>query len=154
MILSTVVFFLLILLFIFVLILIFKNKNKSVDNYKKFWDPKINILKEKLSMVIPNIDQLDINGSNKSFTINKKHIHLCLKNSDGDYYDDNMLIYVLLHEIAHVMCDEVGHTDKFRQIFSELLEKAAIENVYNPNIPPEDNYCEYYKNNLITTNLK
>ena len=45
---------------------------------------------------------------------------MCLKDKNGKYYDDNMLNYVALHELAHVLCDEIGHTDKFYAIFDEL----------------------------------
>ena len=29
-------------------------------------------------------------------------MHLCLKDENGNYYDDNMIIYVALHELAHI----------------------------------------------------
>ena len=76
-----------------------------------------------------------------SFTINKSRVNLCLKDKEGNYYDDNMLMYVALHELAHVMCDEIGHTDKFHEIFDKLLEKAAAYGIYDPSIPPISNYC-------------
>jgi hypothetical protein len=46
-----------------------------------------------------------------------------------------MLTYVGLHELAHVLCDEVGHTAKFYQIFDELLDKAHQMGLYDPSIP-------------------
>ena len=30
-------------------------------------------------------------------------MHLCVKDENNKYYDDNMLIYVALHELARVM---------------------------------------------------
>ena len=54
-----------------------------------------------------------------------------------------MLIYVALHEVAHVLCDEVGHTQKFHSIFEDLLKKATEMGIYNPSIPLIQNYCEY-----------
>ena len=54
-----------------------------------------------------------------------------------------MLIYVLLHELAHVKCDEIGHTEKFKTIFKSLLQKAELAGIYNPYQPPIDNYCNF-----------
>ena len=39
----------------------------------------------------------------------KQKVYLCLKDENNEYYNDNMLIYVALHELAHVLCDEIGH---------------------------------------------
>ena len=52
---------------------------------------------------------------------------MCLKDSDGNYYDDNSLMFVLLHEIAHVICKSIGHTDEFHKIFEDLLKEAEKE---------------------------
>jgi hypothetical protein len=77
----------------------------------------------------------------KSYTLNKEDIYLCLKDENNQYYNDNMLIYVLLHEISHSICDEIGHTDKFHRIFKALTAKAVELNIYNENIPLIKNYC-------------
>jgi hypothetical protein len=66
-----------------------------------------------------------------------------LKDENNKYYDTNMLVYVLLHEISHSICDEVGHTKKFHLYFHELLKKAIEMKVYNPDIPIIKNYCLY-----------
>lgn len=113
----------------------------SIDRYDKFDDPKLDELRNRISSVIPEIKNVKLFGSNKSFTINKKEIFLCLKDKNGTYYDNNMLTYVLLHELAHVLCDEIGHTDKFRQIFRNLLKRAENGGIYNSSKPPLDNYC-------------
>ena len=47
-----------------------------------------------------------------------------MQNEKGKYYTDNTLIYVILHEVAHVLCDEIGHTEKFQNIHQELIDKA------------------------------
>jgi len=112
-----------------------------VDNYVKFYDPKIIEIKNRLSQAIPEIKKINLAGSNRSFTINKKDVYICTKDNNGQYYNDNMLTYVLLHELAHVLCDEVGHTEKFKHIFQSLLDRAKQANLYNPNIPPNDDYC-------------
>ena len=54
-----------------------------------------------------------------------------------------MLIYVALHELAHVLCDEVGHTEKWKKIFEDLLLEAETKAVYDSNVPPILDYCTY-----------
>ncbi len=76
-----------------------------------------------------------------SFTENKKKIVLCMKNQHGEVYSFNSLLYVLLHEIAHVINDELHHTKKFQRIFNELLQHATRLGYYNPKMPFESNYC-------------
>lgn len=89
------------------------------------------------------LKEIKLYKGDKSYTINKQNIHLCLKDENGKYYDKNMLVYVTLHELAHVICDEVGHTDKFHNIFEELLIKATEQKIYDPNIPIIHDYCQY-----------
>lgn len=102
---------------------IFINKLKSLNNR--------NILSE-----------VNINVGRKSYTLNKKNVFLCLKDEQGQYYDDNTLIYVLLHEIAHVInTKSIGHDRHFHNTFKELLDLATEKNIYNPNIPVVSNYC-------------
>ena len=106
-------------------------------------DTMLIALRNKLQPIFPDLNTVILLRGKKSYTINKKRVHLCLTDENGDYYDMNMLIYVLLHELAHVKCDEIGHTEKFHRIFNELLETARKHGVYNPDIPIIRNYCEY-----------
>jgi len=88
------------------------------------------------------LDIISITPGEKSFTINKKNISLCLKNNQtGRYYDENSLMFVTLHEIAHVVCPDVGHTNTFKIIFKKLLEYAESKNMYSSSIPFVQNYC-------------
>jgi|688.fasta_scaffold1026590_1 hypothetical protein len=89
------------------------------------------------------LDSISLYKGDKSYTINKQKIFLCLTDEKGEYYNMNMLIFVTLHEIAHCLCDEIGHTNKFNDIFNELLEKAIKMKIYNPNIPILQDYCTY-----------
>ena len=86
-------------------------------------------------------EEISIHKGEKSYTINKTKIYLCLTDKEGNYYNKNMLVYVLLHELSHCICDEIGHTEKFHNIFKELLQHAIQSGVYNPDIPIITNYC-------------
>ena len=79
---------------------------------------------------------------NESYTINKKVIHLCTKDPrNGRYYDKNTLMFVVLHELAHVLCSDIGHTDSFSGINQALLDHAVKCGFYDPSKPFVKNYC-------------
>jgi hypothetical protein len=131
-----------IMLFVFVLFIIIFfaifQYNKEMFKY----DDKIGELKYKVGKVFPVINELEIYVGDKSYTINKEKIFLCLKDKNDQYYDSNMLVYVLLHELSHVLNDEVGHGAKFQRIFDEVLEQATEAGIYDPDRPLIQNYCD------------
>ena len=116
--------------------------NQIIEHYARN-EPKVLEIKEKLKLIHPRVESLDFFAGEKSYTINKQKVYLCLKDENGEYYENNMLLYVALHELAHVLCDEIGHTDKFKQIFEELIIKAENMGIYDSSIPPIVNYCNY-----------
>jgi hypothetical protein len=112
-----------------------------IEYFKSSKDPVLEDLKVQLADIHPRFENLELYKGDKSYTMNKKKVYICVKYGNGRYYNRNMLYYVVLHEYAHLLCDEIGHTDKFFNIFDELLHKAAERGLYNPSIPPLDNYC-------------
>lgn len=107
-------------------------------------DPVLVDLKRTLRPILEeNNIRVEFFTGKKSYTINKYKVFLCMKDKDGKYYDKNMLMYVALHELAHVICDEVGHTEKFEKIFEKLLKRATDLKIFNPSLPIIDNYCNY-----------
>ena len=80
-----------------------------------------------------------------SYTINKgEKIVFCLRTKLLDnIHDMNTLMYVVIHEMAHVGCPEYGHTKLFKKIFKFLLQQSIIIKIYIPidyRINPQ-NYC-------------
>lgn len=118
------------------------------ENYEnKPQDKLVLSIVEKLKQIDPKIKdiapKLKFFEGNKSYTINKKYVFICLKDEKGKIYDYNQLVLVICHEIAHALCDEIGHTNKFQDILDGLLKKAADSGLYDPDKPPVDRYCEY-----------
>lgn len=104
-------------------------------------DPLLDELQSQLSVIHPRFKNVNLFEGDKSYTVNKEKIFVCLKDTHGRYYSRNMLVYVICHEYAHMLCDEIGHTDKFFKIFDRLLKKASEMGLYDPSIPPVDEYC-------------
>lgn len=109
---------------------------KDLEPLKQIEDFKGKNLKE----IIENIK---IYKGDKSYTINKEKIFLCLKDEHNNYYNKNILMYVLGHEISHVLSESIGHTDEFHDIFQDLLVKMTQLGMYNPSIPIDQNYCNH-----------
>lgn len=128
------------LIFLFMLIIVYLVFYRVMEFFQQM-DPMLARIKETLHPLHPKIESLQFYEGRKSYTINKKKIYLCLRDEHRQYYDFNMLIYVAIHEISHVLCDEIGHTPKFYDIFKELLGKAEKMQIYDSKKPIIRNYC-------------
>lgn len=118
--------------------------SSAVFETKERYDPKISELKSLISKIHPEVEYLSISsGSKGSYTENKKRIVLCLKSpKTGKYYSNNTLVYVLLHEIAHVISKKFGHGEEFNKNFKKLLDAAEKEGIYDSKLKIPDNYCK------------
>lgn len=132
-----------IILAIILIVLIIATFARQIKENMVQDDPVLIDLKNTLHQVDPIVDSLNFYVGNKSYTINKQNVYMCLKDKDGKYYDKNMLIYVALHEVAHAKCDEIGHTMTFHNIFQSLLKKASDQGIYDSKKPIINDYCEH-----------
>jgi len=105
-------------------------------------DPMLHYLKQVMEPVHPIVKTLKLYKGDKSYTINKEKVFLCLKCNGDELCGLNHLVYVLTHEIAHVLNKkDVGHTEEFHRIFDELLARATEVGAFNPSIPIVTDYC-------------
>lgn len=74
--------------------------------------------------------------ASETYTLNKgEEIMMCMRNyKEGGkpHRDLNLLVFVALHELGHVMSITVHHTDEFWKNFRFLLEEAASMGYYEP----------------------
>lgn len=76
-----------------------------------------------------------------SFTVNKNDIHLCLRtrNESKKLYDIDRLMYVMLHELAHMANWNsngdpiIGHGPEFLEIFRDLVRTSIKLSLYQYN---------------------
>jgi predicted metal-dependent hydrolase len=65
-----------------------------------------------------------------SYSVNKgEQIVLCLRNKDK-LMDVNTMMFVVLHEFAHLATESIGHTDEFWTNFKWILEEAMNIGIY------------------------
>jgi predicted metal-dependent hydrolase len=63
-----------------------------------------------------------------SYTVNKgEQVVLCVRSRDAkdQIYDDNLIFYVTLHELAHIASITEDHSPEFHKNFRYLLRKAS-----------------------------
>jgi len=66
-----------------------------------------------------------------SYTLDKKDMSMCLRDRQNDQlYDDNLITYVFLHELAHIMSPTYGHDDVFVRCFQVMLAAAVALHLY------------------------
>ena len=76
-----------------------------------------------------NISESTPNNKYTSYSVNKgQKIVFCLraKSKDEKLVEENVIMFVAIHELAHIMTKSVGHTEEFWNSFRILL-RVAIE---------------------------
>ena len=65
-------------------------------------------------------------GQKIAFCLNKK------KEDNNNLIDENTLMFVAIHEMAHVASETIGHNKEFWDNFKFLLKEAKEAGIYNP----------------------
>ena len=97
------------------------NNDESVQRLCKGYNP--NRLGENLEY-----------KSYKAYSVNKgEEIVLCVRDKEGNVIsDNNTKMFVLIHELAHLMTKENGHPPIFWENMGYLLKEAEKVGVYTP----------------------
>jgi hypothetical protein len=73
-------------------------------------------------------------AAHTSYSVNKgEEIHLCLRQRGGQnehLVDDNVMMFVALHELSHVCTESVGHGPDFWNNFGWILKEAEALGYY------------------------
>lgn len=67
-----------------------------------------------------------------SYSVNKgEQMVVCLRQKEDDsFVDNNTILFVILHELAHIMTRSIGHTEEFWTNFKFLLKEAEQFKLY------------------------
>ena len=105
---------------------LYQNKDTK---YKQFSDV-IDRLNNQFKTTV--INESSENNSYTSYSVNKgEQIVFCLRSKyNNQLHDINLLMYVALHELAHIGCKSYGHTDEFKNIFAFLISVSTKLNIY------------------------
>ena len=96
-----------------------EEKRKGIKRLVKKFDPK------KLTENIPG-------SSYVAYSVNKgDELSICIrKKGTEEFIKDNTVIFVAIHELAHIMTKSTGHTDEFWDNMNYLLNKASQAGLY------------------------
>lgn len=124
------------------------NKN----NYNEYIE-YINQLERNFTKTRTRIYETDLNSNLTSYSVNKgEELSICLKSkTTGKIHNINLLMYVVIHEMAHFACPEIGHGPLFIKIFKKFVEVAIENKLYyyeNYNVNPVE-YCGMELNSSV-----
>jgi hypothetical protein len=82
------------------------------------------------------IEENDLNADSTSYSENKgEKIVVCLRDKTQEPYpfvDENTVMFVLVHEMAHLMTASIGHTPEFWTNMRKLLHDCIQLSIYRP----------------------
>jgi hypothetical protein len=96
-------------------------------------DPRTKVLLDRFKP--ENMCENDINASSTSYSENKgEKIVVCLRDKIPPHklVETNTVMFVILHEMAHLMTTTVGHTPEFWTNFKKILQDAVAVGIYTP----------------------
>jgi hypothetical protein len=69
-----------------------------------------------------------------AYSVNKgEELSICIREKNTEkFIDNNIILFVSIHELAHIMTPETGHTPLFWDNMKYLLEKASVSGIYHP----------------------
>ncbi len=76
------------------------------------------------------------NSTHTAYTENKKDMYFCLNvkkdTEESELIDEHTLMFVTIHEMAHICTKSIGHKSEFWENFRFLLEEANIAGIHTP----------------------
>jgi hypothetical protein len=112
-----------------------KQSSLLVENLSVKYPEDTDVIRLQKKFNPDNMREAEDSKGQTSYTINKgEMMHLCLrhKNKDKALHDHNLLMFVAIHELAHIMSKSIGHNQEFYKNFKFLLTEAVEAGIYSP----------------------
>ena len=80
-----------------------------------------------------NISEGSAQSGYTSYSVNKgERIILCIRQKDAEdsFVDKNVIMYVAVHELAHLATESIGHDQRFWDNFKFILQEAVTIGLY------------------------
>lgn len=105
---------------------VYEHKNEQDE----FCEAQILQLKQRLQP--EKLAESPADSVHSSYSVNKgEKIYLCIRAKPAlDLVDENTLLFVSIHEMAHVMSSEIGHTGMFWSNMAYLVRTAIDLKLY------------------------
>jgi hypothetical protein len=123
-------------IFLILLVVYFVRRNNT-ENYQIARDEASTKMFDQLMVDLKKIYPHDLSKINMkglvscipedSYTENKKHVCICLRNKNGNFYPYSKLLKIGIHELAHVISkqhDPEHKTPEFINNYASLMNKA------------------------------
>jgi len=94
-------------------------------------DPRVHRLNDRFN--VDSFQETRIDSSHTSFSVDKgEEVHLCLRDKSENFniHKINTLMFVSLHELAHIASAQQGHADEFKNNFVWILKYATKIGIY------------------------
>lgn len=117
-----------------------QNLEKIIESMKTKYPNDESVLRMEKNFKPDNISESGKNSQYTSYSVNKgDKIVFCIRQKDKNetFVDENVITFVSIHELAHVMSKSIGHTEEFWSNFKKLLNEAILIGVYK-----KENYTE------------
>ena len=135
---------------------------ESLKNSKYYSNENVQRLIQNWNKGV-SIKEIGKMESDAAYVINKQYMSFCLPKNTTESIDNlNLMTYVGIHELAHIMSSEIGHGQEFIKNFEFLLNESKNLEYYDPvlkqNVPiyiqlnklnTADNYCGVSLTNSI-----
>ncbi len=104
----------------------YKNKDTKYSENRQY----VEQLASKIKGVV--ISESKQNSKYTSYSVNKgEELVFCVRSKrTKEMHDINLVMYVALHEIAHIGCPEFGHGPLFKKIFAFFTTVAIQQGLY------------------------
>lgn len=94
--------------------------------------PKFQRIRDRWNGILYETAKEDHPEEALAYSIDKgKAIHICVLDEDGQVADTNGMLFVAIHELAHVAETEYGHGPSFFKTMRYLLEVADNLGIYS-----------------------